>query len=437
MIRELGIYSGTERVGDLCFTIRKGSWDGQTEATELKESVHLRISFRSEKFTLSSEQIAWVDGDLGLLGGEGTVDFGAGKWETKTVRTGDGRYELVQSTLGREKREPITVPEEALASEVLPLYLHRHSGEKGNKKELKVFNMTLGQELPFTSTYQGVTPVGRKFTVTYWGMEERIWLDADGMVVREEMALGVLARAPRKHEIIGHLALEKVLTQTAVPAWRLPADLGQRQQVLLALEGSVRTPPDGKWQKVKIDGERVLVRLIRPVIPTPDKRNPDSGMMPADDFALDLESSRITGLAMEITEKLTDPWEKALAVGRWAHNNLGKSMRECFSALQVLEAGEGECQSHSLLVIALCRALEIPARFAYGVVYMPDQDSFLFHTWVEVHVGEWVPIDPTLGNFPAGVDHLTLAVGSYRDQFRIFPFIMGKGGWRISLVDSP
>jgi hypothetical protein len=44
-------------------------------------------------------------------------------------------------------------------------------------------------------------------------------------------------------------------------------------------------------------------------------------------------------------------------------------------------------------------------------------------------------MDPTLGNFPAGVDHLTLAVGGYQDQFRMFPFIMGKGGWRIRMAE--
>jgi transglutaminase-like putative cysteine protease len=70
------------------------------------------------------------------------------------------------------------------------------------------------------------------------------------------------------------------------------------------------------------------------------------------------------------------------------------------------------------------------------VVYLPDRGAFGFHTWVQVHVGEWIPIDPTLGNFPAGVDHLTLAVGGYQDQFRLFPYIMGQGGWRIKMQNA-
>ena len=174
---------------------------------------------------------------------------------------------------------------------------------------------------------------------------------------------------------------------------------------------------------------------MRPILPAPEQRQPDIDLAKGDDFGLDLDSPRIQDLSQKIAGSKEDPWEKAVAIGRWVHKELGKSMRECFSALQVLETGEGECQSHSLLTVSLCRAAGLPARFAYGVVYLPDREAFGFHTWVEVHVGDWIPMDPTLGNFPAGVDHLTLAVGGYQDQFRLFPFIMSKGGWRIAFRD--
>jgi hypothetical protein len=435
--RELGIYSGDQRVGDLSFNLRKGTWDGEEEAVELTETVRLRISFRGERFSIRSDQTAWVNDDLRLLASSGVIDFGAGRWETRTVHIGGERYVRTQSTSGGQARDTLTVPAGVLVSDVLPLYLHRDPGEEGRRRELTVFNMNLGQEVPFTSTYGGTTRDGRLFTVTYWGMEEKIWLDAGGIVTREEMALGVQARLPVAGESGGHLALETILTRTAVPSAGIPADIGKLKEVLLALEGSFRTPHHGRWQDVEREEERALVRLSRPELPLPVERKLVSAMMPQDDFALDLDSTKIRNLAMEITGRVSDPWEKALAVGLWVNARLGKSMKECFSALQVLEVGEGECQSHSLLTVALCRAAGVPARFAYGVVYMPAQGSFLFHTWVEVHVGEWIPIDPTLGDFPAGVDHLTLVVGGYRDQFRLFPFIMNGRGWRISLVDAP
>jgi hypothetical protein len=315
---------------------------------------------------------------------------------------------------------------------VLPLYLHRDPGPEGENRSMTVFNLTFGQHLPFSSLYNGPTPDGRSFTVKYWGMEEKLWFDEEGMVSKEEMALGVVARKPGEREVLGALPLERVLTQTAVHAAGIPDDLGKRTQAEITIEGSFRKPPDTPWQTVKMGDNSAVVTLLAPVIPPPGKRVAEQDKSPSDTFGLDLDSPRIRELASEITEGLGDPWEKTLAINKWVYNNVGKSMRECFSALQVLETGEGECQSHSLLTVSLCRAAGVPSRFVYGVVYLPDRDAFLFHTWVEVHVGEWIPMDPTLGNFPAGVDHLTLAVGGYRDQFKLFPFIMGKGGWRIT-----
>jgi hypothetical protein len=434
--RELGIYSASDRVGEMRMIVRNGMWEGKTAATEMTQNVHLRISFRGDRFSLRSEQTAWIDDDLNLLGSREKMDFGAGKWETRAVMRGEDRYELSRSTFRGEKREIVTVPKGVLSSEVLPLYLHRYPGEEGERVKVTVFNMGLGQEIPVSYTNGGTTGEGRLFSVRYWGMEERIWLDDEGMVVREEMALGVQARVKQEVENQGYLALEKVLTRTSVPAVGIPEDLGRRGEASLVLEGSFRTPPSGPWQKVKMDVNRAQVRLFRPTIPSPDRRGSDTGVTSPDDFALDLDSPGIRDLAHKITVDLTDPWEKALAVGQWVNRNLGKSLKEGFSALQVLMTGEGECQSHSLLTVALSRAAGVPARFAYGVVYMPDSDAFFFHTWVEVHAGEWIPIDPTLGDFPAGVDHLILAVGGYRDQFRIFPFIMSEGGWRISMAEA-
>jgi hypothetical protein len=297
--------------------------------------------------------------------------------------------------------------------------------------------MNLGQELAFTWSYGGQTPWGRLFTVTYWGMEEKIWLDSGGMVTREEMLFGVQARAPDGKETRGSLALESVLAGTAVPAVGVPGNLVDMEEASLVMEGTFMTPPETRWQEVRVDGDRAIVRLSRPTVGPPGKREADPTKMPSDEASLDLDSPEIIDLAARVTKGVTDPWEKALAIARWVNLNLRKNMRESFSALQVLETGEGECQSHSLLAVALCRVSGLPARFAYGVVYMPDRGSFLFHTWLEVYAGEWIPLDPTLGVFPSGVDHLTLAVGSYRDQFRIFPFIVGRGGWRITFAGSP
>jgi hypothetical protein len=363
-VRELGIYAGKDRVGDLRLGRMNGDWKGAGSVVQLSEKIHLRLSFRGDRFSISSRQTSYVAKDMDLIASVGSMDFGAGSWETRVLKIKDGIYEREQVTAGSRNRDRVSVPDGILVSDVLPLYLEKTQLEKHAKVKLGIFNMTLGQEFPFTLEYRGATENGRLYAVTYWGMEERLWIDDAGMIVREDMALGVNARPPEKEEQVGHLPLERILSQTAVPGVRIPEDLGGRKEAVFELQGSFRPPPEGTWQRVNVTDDRAVVTLIKPSIPFLDQRRPDMKLMPEDAFGLDLDSPRIKELSMKIAGSVEDPWEKALAIGQWVNRELGKSMRECFSALQVLQTGEGECQSHSLLTVSLCRAAGLPARFA-------------------------------------------------------------------------
>jgi len=433
--RDLGIYSGDVRVGDMRFSRREGIWDGDVPATELCQNILLRVSFNGQTFSLKSEQRAWAGTDLDLLGSVRWMDFGAGRWEMKVQEAGKGRFEAVHKTsVGKPDREVLDLPVSTLVSDIIPLFLSRQPPAENSRREIAIFDLSLGREVPFSWTDGGQTEFGRLFTLSFWGMEEKIWIDPEGLVVREEMLLGVQAREAGEGEPRGDLALESVLSMASVPAVGVPERLKDLEEATFALEGTTRLPPQGRWQEVSVQGDRTVVRISRPMVEEIEGPKAQRDKILSNDFALDLDSARILALSGQITRGMEDPWEKAVAVCRWVHENLEKSMKESFSALQVLGAGEGECQSHSLLAVSLCRASGVHARFAYGVVFIPEGEVFLFHTWVEVYAGEWIPMDPTFGDFPSGVDHLILAVGGYRDQFKIFPFIMGMGGWRIAYV---
>jgi transglutaminase-like putative cysteine protease len=70
------------------------------------------------------------------------------------------------------------------------------------------------------------------------------------------------------------------------------------------------------------------------------------------------------------------------------------------SALDVLLTGTGVCRDYGHLVVALCRALGVPARFAG--VYAPGLDPMDFHAVAEVAVdGAWQVVDAT-GLAPRG-----------------------------------
>ena len=97
------------------------------------------------------------------------------------------------------------------------------------------------------------------------------------------------------------------------------------------------------------------------------------------------------------------------------------------SALEVLRTKIGDCNEHTALYVAMARALGIPTRIAVGLVHM--RGAFYYHAWPEVYIAEgdgrglWLPVDPTLNQFPADATHVRLARGGLDQQAAILPMI--------------
>jgi transglutaminase-like putative cysteine protease len=97
------------------------------------------------------------------------------------------------------------------------------------------------------------------------------------------------------------------------------------------------------------------------------------------------------------------------------------------SALEVLRTRVGDCNEHTALYVAMARALRLPARIAVGLVFL--RGAFYYHAWPEVFVTEaggrglWLPVDPTLNQFPADPTHVRLARGGLDKQAVILSVI--------------
>ncbi len=75
------------------------------------------------------------------------------------------------------------------------------------------------------------------------------------------------------------------------------------------------------------------------------------------------------------------------------------------SAIDTLLATEGVCRDFAHLMIALCRAVNIPARFATGIDYGADPQlgPTDFHAYVEAYLGDrWYLFDPSGTAIPMG-----------------------------------
>jgi transglutaminase-like putative cysteine protease len=107
------------------------------------------------------------------------------------------------------------------------------------------------------------------------------------------------------------------------------------------------------------------------------------------------------------------------------------------SAREVLRTKIGDCNEHTALFVAMARSIGIPARIAVGLTFV--RGAFYYHAWPEVYVDEgggrglWLPVDPTLNQFPADSTHIRLARGGLDKQAAIVPLI---GRLKITVLET-
>ncbi|NRF70280.1 transglutaminase family protein [Aquincola sp. S2] len=113
------------------------------------------------------------------------------------------------------------------------------------------------------------------------------------------------------------------------------------------------------------------------------------------------ESDRLINLAIREFGGLPQGYQRVMAIRDWVQQRVtfrpGASNSNT-SAVDTLIEQAGVCRDFAHLMIALCRALSIPARFATGTDYGADVALGPpdFHAYVEVYVGgRWYIFDPS------------------------------------------
>jgi transglutaminase-like putative cysteine protease len=96
----------------------------------------------------------------------------------------------------------------------------------------------------------------------------------------------------------------------------------------------------------------------------------------------------------------------------WVFNHVkfqSNSSTDHTTATDTLQSGVGVCRDFSHLMIALCRALNVPARFVTGIDYGSDPalGPTDFHAYVEAYLdGRWYIFDPSRIAIPMGLVRL-------------------------------
>ncbi|CAA9299865.1 MAG: hypothetical protein AVDCRST_MAG77-5529 [uncultured Chloroflexi bacterium] len=114
-----------------------------------------------------------------------------------------------------------------------------------------------------------------------------------------------------------------------------------------------------------------------------------------------VESDLLLDDAWQLFGHTPPTWARIQAVCDWVHENIRYetgSSGPATTALEVFRERRGVCRDFALLSVALCRALNIPARYTFG--YLPDiaveppDVPMDFHAWFEAYVGgRWRTFD--------------------------------------------
>lgn len=139
-------------------------------------------------------------------------------------------------------------------------------------------------------------------------------------------------------------------------------------------------------------------------LPLPAMRTveaPPTGWLAAERF-VEVDDPRIQQLARGL--RRTNERETAKAIYEWVRDHLAYAgyLAEDFGALHALSTGKGDCTEYAALVVALARALGMPARMLGG--YVVDRDIIIrpqdFHNWAELYFDDaWQLVDAQKANW--------------------------------------
>jgi len=113
------------------------------------------------------------------------------------------------------------------------------------------------------------------------------------------------------------------------------------------------------------------------------------------------EVDRFSTIALELFGSAPPGWSRVQAVCDWVHTRVSfgyQYARPTKSALDVFTERFGVCRDFQHLAVTLCRALNIPARYATGYLgdigVPPSPDPMDFSAWFEAYLeGRWWTFD--------------------------------------------
>ncbi len=379
-------------------------------------------------------------------------ELSSGRYSAKVtgVRAGPRVFAVQVASGGSVRNSRVEVPDETvLYSPFVEMSLSKlRPGQYLKVRTLDPATLTpaemrvraVGRE---TITIQGRTVDATALVMEFQGLESKAWMDAHGQMLRQETPFGWVMENCSPEEAIrltykpGRIGGE-MLKAVAVPcAGDLP-DPRKCRELKVRMTGMPLQPGELETNRQHVEsatGATVVVTIRASTEPSPETRAGDTNALRSyleSTPFIQATDRDIRQRAESITAGRHTPIEKAKAIEDWLYRKVKKVPTTSLpSAVDVLREMEGDCNEHTYLFVALARAVGLPAQIRVGLLY--HEGAFYYHAWPAVYVGDWIEMDPTLGQTAVDATHISLLEGELSSQLRLLGMI---GKLKIDVLEA-
>jgi len=399
--------------------------DGK-DMTLLEQKMFLMLSALGSKFNTELKLTYHIDPVTGKFTyHDSNITQGQTKLDSAIYIEGDtARFTSTMS----EKEKTVTLPPDVVFENTLffPHLKKDFVDGELEKKSYEIYEVRGGEVQKATYTKAGTEKLelaGKTYNAIILdklnhktGLKVKLWLNVENGYLLKSVALDNRMSYLAEPSVVKKIEMANLDEDITTKANVAIADI----QAISYMKVKATIEPIGLWitpEILSVPGQRftgtVKDNLIEGVfeIEHPKYDGSDAPAFPSD-FSNDeslkkyLEPEELTESddvvlmkkAQEITEGSKDSWEAACRLSKWVAENISYAIPGGGTARKTYDIKAGECGAHSLLLVAFCRAVGIPARLVWGCMYTPNfGGSFGQHAWNEIYMGKagWVPVDST------------------------------------------
>jgi transglutaminase-like putative cysteine protease len=449
-----GVYYRGEKIG---FTVSQIV--PRDDGFELQEDGRLQMSLLGASSAAALHTAARVDSNFALRSFDFSLDPGTGaivvrgRVDPIDDAGGRARLSIAITSAGSTRTETRELPGVPVLSQNFARLLAGRRLVAGSRQQWAIFDPATLRNAPVMVAIgnreivrnAGERPLPAfRVDMEYAGLRTTSWITDTGDVVREESPLGLITvreSADRAQSLSVPEPVQTDLLQAAavVPAMRRRIDEPRDVRLLrVELNGADLTNADLQGGGQTVRGSTIELIDPQSLEPGPVDKDLDEYLKP--EPLIESDAPEIRAEAQKAVAGALDTRARAEKLTRYVNGLLDKKPTISLpSALDVLRTKVGDCNEHTALYVAMARSIGIPARIAVGLTYVRGiSGAFYYHAWPEVYIDEgvdrglWLPVDPTLNEFPADATHLRLARGGLDKQAAILPLI---GRLRMTVLD--